>query len=227
MYFVAGYAIILCMVTTQVRASLGGETKILVIEQTSAYSAAYEDTSKNHDEAQKIFNLFNSSLPRETVVQLAFLLKNNYDNDIQMLENQAENEWCVPEAATDFSQIRISFSQYITEKEANVLADLLGYALKVNIGSPDGVSKPTFLPETENVFPGSQDDNNDELWSVISFDYDTQDGIRSSPDFGAAFDEFDSYIKDGSPVRSSRRYNGTRLVEGLGHNLRPYVVEVK
>ena len=91
----------------------------------------------------------------------------------------------------------------LTRTEIDVINSALGYALKVHVNVEDGLDKPVI-----------EFDNNS---TTLVYSYDSSEGIRSKHDWEAVIEDLHKFIKEGSPQR--KKYNNTRLFEGLGYEL--------
>ncbi len=104
---------------------------------------------------------------------------------------------------TDFTAIRATFDRTLTAAEQVGASAAIGYALRIYVG---GGELP--LPVVT------------ESGRVLTFEYDSSDRRRTSPDYAECFAEAARFIQEGSPVRCSNRAGvgtkGTRLAEGIG-----------
>ncbi len=113
--------------------------------------------------------------------------------------NQAWNE---PDA-DDFAEIRATFDRPLSAAEQVEANAAIGYALRIYVA---GGELP--LPIVT------------EVGKVLTFEYDSSDRRRTSPDYGECFAEAARFVREGSPVRCSNRAGagtkGTRLCRGVG-----------
>lgn len=108
---------------------------------------------------------------------------------------------------SDFYTLRVEFSRTLTATEISRVSGCIGYAFKARIRGEE-LSDPTPI-FADNGSPRT----------ILEYSYDSTKTRSDDPDFFAAFDEAETYMQLGTPIRATDRAGrgtkGTRLVEGI------------
>jgi hypothetical protein len=116
----------------------------------------------------------------------------------------------------DFKQIRVTFNRLLETYETLNAAAAIGYALRENING-ERLSLPKIAIAGE---VGIGENGREGLYSVLLFNYDSEQGANRDFDVRETFRVAAEYVIDGSPLRKTDRAgNGTqntRLVQGIG-----------
>lgn len=108
-----------------------------------------------------------------------------------------------------FTEIRVVLDALLTDDEIDAVTGTLGYALTETVKGEE-----LSLPEVARIAGGGLD------LTVLSYQWNSDDCIRSSPNFARAFEVASVYIPHGSKVRTTNLAGpgtrGTRLVDGIG-----------
>lgn len=111
------------------------------------------------------------------------------------------NEWDYG----DFYDFRVHVNRILSEDEVMRASGCIGYALKQHIkGEELSLPEVTYIPNA----------------TLLDFHYDSTKTQSDDPDFGLAFFDAETYVREGTPIRKTNRAGagtkGTRLVEGIG-----------